>query len=45
MRELTDQQCSLVKSMQHQTVCPYRCFREYEGVFRIVFIIARINQA
>ena len=37
MPELRDQQCRLVQSLQHQTECPYRYFREYEGMFRIVF--------
>ena len=37
MPELMDQQCRLAQSLQHQTGCPYRYFREYEGVFRIVF--------
>ena len=37
MPELMDQQCRLVQSLQHQTECPYRYFREYEGMFRIVF--------
>ena len=37
MPELRDQQCRLVQSLQHQTECPDRYFREYEGMFRIVF--------
>ena len=37
MPELMDQQCRLVQSLQHQIECPYRYFREYEGMFRIVF--------
>ena len=37
MPELMDQQCRLVQSLQHQTECPYRYFREYEGMFRIIF--------
>ena len=36
MPELIDQQYRLVQSLQHQTECPYRCFREYEGMLRIV---------
>ena len=32
-----DQQCRLVQPLQHQTKCSYRYFREYEGMFRIVF--------
>ena len=37
MPELMDQQCRLVQSLQHQTECSYRYFREYEGMSRIVF--------
>ena len=37
MPELIDQQCRLVQSLQHQTVCPYRYFKEYEGMFRIFY--------
>ena len=37
MPELMDQQCRLVNSLQHQRECPYRYFREYEGMSRIVF--------
>ena len=37
MAELMDQQCGLVQSLQHQTECPYRYFRKYEGMFRNVF--------
>ena len=37
MPELMDQQYRLVQSLQHQTDCPYRYFREYESMFRIVF--------
>ena len=37
MSELRDQQRRLVQSLQHQTECPYRYFREYEGMFRIAF--------
>ena len=37
MLELMDQQCRLVQSLQRQAECPYRCFREYEGMSRIVF--------
>ena len=36
MPELMDQQCGLVWFLQHQTECPYKYFREYEGMFRIV---------
>ena len=39
--ELMDQQFWLVQSLQHQTECTYGCFKEYEGIFRIV----RITQA
>ena len=35
--ELIDQHCRLVQFLQHQTECPYKYFREYEGMFRIVF--------
>ena len=37
MPEPMDQQCRLVQSLQHQTECPYRYFREYEGMFRMVY--------
>ena len=37
MLELMDQQCRLVQSLQHQAECPYRYFREYEGMLRTVF--------
>ena len=37
MPELRDQQCRLVQFLQHQTECPYRYFRAYEGMFRIIF--------
>ena len=37
MPELMDQQCRLVQSLQLQTECLYRCFKEYEGIFRIGF--------
>ena len=37
MPEIMDQQCRLVQSLQHQTEYPYRYFREYESMFRIVF--------
>ena len=36
MPEVMDQQCRLLQSLQHQTEWPYRYFREYEGMFRIV---------
>ena len=38
MPELMDQQRRLVQSLQHQIECPYRYFREYEGMFRIAFL-------
>ena len=37
MPKLMDQQCRLVQSLQYQTKCPNRYFREYEGMFRISF--------
>ena len=37
MPELMGKQCRLVQSQQHQTECPYRYFREYEGMLRIAF--------
>ena len=37
MPGLMNQQCRLVQSLQHQTECPYRYVREYEGMFEIVF--------
>ena len=37
MPELMDQQCRLVQSLQHQIECPYSYFREYKGMFRVVF--------
>ena len=37
MSELMDQQYRLVQFLQHQTECPYRYFREHEGMLRIVF--------
>ena len=37
MTKLMDQQCRLVQFLQHQTECPFRYFREYENLFRIVF--------
>ena len=37
MPELMDQQYKLVQSLQHQTECSYRYFRDYEGMLRIVF--------
>ena len=37
MPEQMDKQYRLVQSLQYQTECPYRYFREYEGMFRIVF--------
>ena len=32
-----DEQCRLVQPLQHQTNWSPRYFREYEGMFRIVF--------
>ena len=37
MPELRGQQYRVVQSLQHQAECSYRYFREYEGMFRIVF--------
>ena len=37
MSELMDQQGTLVQSLQHPIECPYRSFRENEGMFRIIF--------
>ena len=37
MQELMDQQCRLVQSLQDQTECSYKYFREYESMFRIAF--------